>query len=1568
MVQPGIGLDTPKTNFGDATYLTNHNLDFDISQEMSFQSPSKDNNNLLQQLQNGRRGGAINLKTPRSRAALVDRRNIPGGEFTPLLKSATRNNALKIGKENVPQTPAFLKSGGLENIPEDFSPLPQMGSSVYERDSRNGSYISGTPMPQLQTSSAASTPMALLPRRNEGPGVLQDGNQLSLREQENVIDKIEKENFGLKLKIHFLEEALRKAGPGFSEAALKENTELKVDKVTMQKELHRYKKTLASAERDVELFRQQMIEMQEKIKRKHADAGQLEELDRLRRGLAEKEDALSQLRGQETQLDDLQDKIHDLEAELREKDRLLDDHEDEAENMKDEIAKKNSAISELEQSLKKSQRREIELEEDAQASEELAAAKETIQDLERDLERLKQDVEDAKEDCQEAMNNKERAEADLEELQDEMANKSVTTKGLSRQIEEKANRLQDELEDLREKYLSLEEEYENKSREVKKVNDALENLRRDGDVREQKLKDKLEIVDSDKQTIARERSTLATKLEATQKDLQHLEDEKNLLQIRHDALTLESASLQRDLTKSQKVVEDLEDKLDHEKTLALTNEREVRDQYKVEIDRLNDEIEDLQAEAREKQLLYDQDSDKWDSERRNLHLQKESAEEKVSGLQRTIDKLQQAEGNLSSKESKFQQALETEKERHEGEKASLVRQIDELNEDVQSHRETLNAVRSELAVVQEELRLSHREEKSLLEKVEGLEDEVEILQTSLDDETDRYNEEISSATQESESLRRQLQILKQDYAHAESANAYARAEAEAFQGDLQAEEGSKQQLSTRLREVEAQLFKVREEKQTLKNQVATLSLEVGAIRTAKADAEAERDEVKNQLRMMKQQDEDTFRLDQERVDLRTAKMKLDSEIRRLREENKSAVATKQTLEKELQEEIDRANIEEARLNSEVQDLQRILRGSSEKKDLAAARKTIQHLENRIHELQNQISSEDNNTEATSELAMLRRDLSAARSKETDYLQREAIQKEAIRGLKHQISDLERQAHNAEVSRLAISSPQSSHNGSARKSELADVRRQLSTAHETLKDLRSQLKNAEKDASRKLNAANIDLQEKSEEWESEKDQLERSLDEALLKKNQLAAQNNTAEATISRLRGKIDRLEQALQAERLNTGEDRTIALERRDLHEMLRESQVQVESLELVVKERESIISNINAAAEKMSKNISRVREERDAQKMKAESAKTQLRALELKLKDVTEAWETKRHLENTDNNVSRLREERDMHRAKADASGKRLADLELKLKDFSNVKATADKMKTNIDRIRVERDDLRAHVERSHVRIATLEADINKAIKGWEAEKQLSKDASRLRKERNELLSAHKSHEEQLTQLELQFNGQTTTAGSERYDTEIRRVREERDRLRAQAESTSKQLETLDLKFQEANEAWDLEKLTLTRGVRFPHMSISINEDEVQLLNQIEILKAGWSEKESHYSKITQDLEIQVKTLKGECSAKDSRHSKAIRDMEMRMDNLKEEWSEKERHHSKSIREREVYIEVLKGEVSKKDGVSSKNLRGLQMQVDWWRAKCDREAMFRDMGTYAKKYMKLQIEMFEAW
>ena len=174
-----------------------------------------------------------------------------------------------------------------------------------------------------------------------------------------------------------------------------------------------------------------------------------------------------------------------------------------------------------------------------------------------------------------------------------------------------------------------------------------------------------------------------------------------------------------------------------------------------------------------------------------------------------------------------------------------------------------------------------------------------------------------------------------------------------------------------MRDVEVQLARLRQDKQGLQDQLGRLNIEVHALRTSKADAEAERDEAQSQVRSLRQQEEDTFRLDQERVDLRSATQKLDGEVRRLREETKAAVSAQQAVEKELQDEIDRASAKEIRLASEIQDLQRALRGSSEKRELASAKKTTQHLEGRLRDLEAQVSSGDRRVDSVRELSIIR---------------------------------------------------------------------------------------------------------------------------------------------------------------------------------------------------------------------------------------------------------------------------------------------------------------------------------------------------------------------------------------------------------------------------------------------------------------------------------------------------------------------------------------------------------------------------------------------------------------------
>jgi chromosome segregation ATPase len=1186
MVQPGYGggLDTPQTNIGDATYLSRQ-PDFDISQEASFQSPSKDAN-LLQQMRNG---GRPNLRTPRgTRAPFGDRRNLPAGlggaEFTPLLKSATRNSARRHGpgKENGLATPAFLG-----RIDEDMTPVPAGESSVYGA-SRNVSYSESTPLPMADTSSVASTPMIMRRRGADGKGPLEDGNQLSLREQENVIDRIEKENFGLKLKIHFLEDALRKAGPGFSEAALRENTELKVDKVTMQRELQRYKKHLTSAEKELESYRLQILEVQEKAQKRFADENQRAELERLRQELEEKDADIEQLRRSIEQeqndhdnAEKLQDDIADLEADVREKDRLLGEHEDQL----DELRLK---LEEAEDENKDRQRRILELEQNAQQSGELDDAKDTIEELEATVRKLEQYVDDLKEKLQNATSERDRAQGDLDELQEEMSNKSMVTKGLSRQVEEKISRLQHDLEKSREDYSTLEKEQEASHRVADDLNAEVKELRQERDSSE------------------RVRQSLATKLEELQGDLNAKSDENAVLQTRHDALASKSASLQREVDSLQQDIKDLEGRLERERQHALDIERDVQNQYKDEVDRLNDEISDLQAEVRERDNLYDNDSEKWETEQRNLESERNRAEERADGLQKTIDKLREVEGSLSSKETRLQEAMQSESERHKKEEAILQRQIEELQQNLGSRQDMLEQLRSELSAASDELSRSQRDYKSQLEKVEALEDEVEILQATIDEESEKANHEIERARREKESLEAELNILREaaEDGRASTAAKNTNDNVSFVRSQLAGAAGS--------------LTKATKENQALQDQLANINIELHSLRASLAEVTAERDELHSELQRANTRDGDPFRVDQERIELRTAKTRLDGEVRRLKEDNKVLTEQRVAIEKVLDDEIEKAATEEERLSQEILQLQARIRQSSDNQALTSARRTVRELERRIEDLQNQLAASHipgagNSGEGNSELSLIRRDLTAARAKELDLLQREASQKDVVKSLKRQISELERKAHDAEVSRLMFSPP--SAGGSAQTSEVSELRNQLSSAYQTVNELKKSLREAD----RKTSALSHEMEARIEEVEEQRTAMEQALEDAQLAADEAAA---TYDLTLNKYRHKLEKYkrerEELASALRDQQNEQHTnhsggseMSLEeRRDLHAMLRESQTAADKLDREVREQREALEELMANDSNMRKKLERARSERAAYRASAEKLQRDVKAL----------------------------------------------------------------------------------------------------------------------------------------------------------------------------------------------------------------------------------------------------------------------------------------------------------------------------------------------------------------------
>ncbi|OJD27497.1 hypothetical protein ACJ73_01110 [Blastomyces percursus] len=1061
-------IDTPRTEIdGNATYLTNgfrsvgrNNLSALDSVENSFQSPSKDHD-LIKGIETGRsrKRSEFSLKTPRAgsrlnptRNALHDRHNLPiipppKGEFTPMLNSVARNNFIRhnnsMRRRSGPKTPAALRYHSNRNTPG----LPDMDVTRYGDDSTN---LDGdpTPVPRIASSSAQSTPLPTLPGRNGN--VVGDGhNMMTLKEQENVINKLDKENFGLKLKIHFLEQNFKLAKPEFAQAAIQENTELKVTKLTMERDLHQCKKSLRRAEQDLAGCQVELQELQVQASRRHVNENVQKELDQLREDLESKENELHELQeelesmkeNESESLQQLREEIQDLQHDLREKHALVENQQQEIENLKEKQQDEKSSATELEA--------------------ELQRAKEQLDDLQNSLEEARSEAREAKSKCEEVIEEKEQAVEDLKELQDEMTDKSFYTKGLSRQLEEKAHKLEDELNKLRKEHNVLEENFRSKTREVAMLEEEIEGLKEDLSTEKARMQDALDLAQHERDIARRERDDISERLHQADDDIRNGENAKDVLKTRHDALTNESTSLQRDLAEANTRISNLEEQMEAERDQYMNDTETLRLQHRNQIDQLHDEIESLKHDLEDREGQHAADRDKWDSLKRSLELQKEKVEQQAAGYKRTIDKLQNVETTLSGREDKLQNIIESEKQRHLQDEELLNRQIKELNDDIASKRQAVESQRKELLSVKEELRAARREESSLKEKLQALEDDIVVLQATLEEER-------------------------------------------AFAGNQQKSGAS---------DLEKQLQAANKERQAARDSLANANIEIHNLRMGSAELEAERDELQSQINRIQGQVDDTYRLDQEKIDLRKSKLRLENELSRLRDERKTFLETKDKLQVDLDNEIVRAASEENRLSAEIDQLQDKIFMLSERRDreLVAARSKAERLELRTRELETFLNNQASprvEASMSPDFSILRRSLEDARRQERDALQRESTLKASIRDLKTRIIELDRENHELKAKELTTRSPKSSPSTSLEvEGELRSLRSQLLDMHKSMKDLKTQ---------------NHELQHATVNEEERKD-LHELLKSSTLEAESLAVRLSERDARVNELRTHLRRV-------------------------------------------------------------------------------------------------------------------------------------------------------------------------------------------------------------------------------------------------------------------------------------------------------------------------------------------------------------------------------------------------------------------------------------------------------------
>ncbi|KAI6137841.1 hypothetical protein EDD17DRAFT_1782820 [Pisolithus thermaeus] len=404
--------------------------------------------------------------------------------------SASRTTAPSSAPISTPSPP--VASHGTSGLSRDEDDRIDDGEEEAET---GGGGILDTPATKLD---GPETPAARRRARGNAPG---KGVTLTLRDQEKHIDALKKENFNIKLRVHFLEERLAQLAPDQVDAALKQNVSLKVE---LERELERTQRerervtssNSRGSEREKELEarlaeRERELRELRKGRLSTADADalhQAEELENVRGLLEENMEELERLRELvedrgEGQSDTWSHRVSYLETEneqlhlkIEERNDLLAQKEDEAESLE-----RSSSRAQM---LEEREEREA-VEEDLNAvRDKLAATMIELQQKEDELEMKNKEIEELVSDHErivgvvedEWRGEVEEAKAQVEELRDALAERETESKELRLNISE----LEANTNDLHAKFEAtlqhLEKEAEEKDAELEAANREIEKL------------------------------------------------------------------------------------------------------------------------------------------------------------------------------------------------------------------------------------------------------------------------------------------------------------------------------------------------------------------------------------------------------------------------------------------------------------------------------------------------------------------------------------------------------------------------------------------------------------------------------------------------------------------------------------------------------------------------------------------------------------------------------------------------------------------------------------------------------------------------------------------------------------------------------------------------------------------------------------------------------------------------------------------------------------------------------------------------------------------------------------
>ncbi|KAF8891382.1 hypothetical protein BD779DRAFT_1514947 [Infundibulicybe gibba] len=668
---------------------------------------------------------------------------------------------------------------------------------------------------------APETPLAARPKRTRASVGGTKGVTLTLRDQEKHIDNLKKENFNIKLRVHFLEERLAQLAPDQIDAALKQNISLKIEVQQRGMEMKKLKKLLLELERELERqqkgaggSRSRERELEEKLEERERE---IRELRRRRGGPGPEEEALREAEARNL----------DLEQELGNARELLEENMDEIDRLREMVERKGDEsmsdgggsrrermkrrLDELEaENGELRARLEDQIEVIAQREDEkedlvdmVDALKLEIEDIQRRREAESIERSNSRAQILEEREEREAVEDDLNAMRDKLAAAMIELQQKEDDVEVR-NREIDELVAEHQRIVQLvEDEWRG---EVEEARGQVEELRDVLAERESECKDlRLNISELESNT-----NDLHAKFEAA---LEHLEQETE----QKDA---EIESMNKTIEKLGEQIYELEDDNDRfrEETERLRDEEtSERERLEALSAALKEKIASLKAQLQEMTEMYESCSEEIHAHRARQEELARHVDDLVDEVHRERQGRERAEADLDTADKEHEAAVRRERRALEAKESTLQNTLNDLarTQSLLSQRE------ADLAAVQGALETLEMESKKLGESHTTARFSLQLETDRLKRDLERVEAELARARKELEerdgmgrdrdSVLDKLHSENRDLASQLAAQTQARLnlseKLDVVQGNLRASEGELSAFKAKVGDLEQRLSK-----------------------------------------------------------------------------------------------------------------------------------------------------------------------------------------------------------------------------------------------------------------------------------------------------------------------------------------------------------------------------------------------------------------------------------------------------------------------------------------------------------------------------------------------------------------------------------------------------------------------------------------------------------------------------------------------------------------------------------------------------------------------------------------